>query len=431
MSDLKSQTTPPITSNRLPILTGPTTAALFLKKTRELLLSSYGEIGQNILNSTTTTLVDPGPCPHYNDPRLHPITGAPIPNTRKYARTTKTAAQTADPTFDDDTLPLTEAGEAKFNQDLKTWNINNDRYHRRLDKLRDIDDDLLTLLRDHISLDALEVIRSNPLHPAYLALPRTCITRSDHYLKIIDSQFSHGNATVSVTELTKYLMLIQGPSLSDPAAAFFNRLSEHYDRIIPLLDHATTLTQLKSMLHCMVAIKGLNKSHPPTLRALEIHVQNFPGNTALDHFAELRTAVLAAQDSDLANLNVEHSPEQTSAYQASVAPPAIPPGPTPKPAGTKGQQIPGRTDHCTYCLRHFKKYWYHLDRNCNFKKSGITKLDGTKPPTRPNLTAKLAELDAKIAAIPSAPTEPNKMTHDQVLAFLATQGFHGQFDDQA
>jgi hypothetical protein len=66
-----------------------------------------------------------------------------------------------------------------------------------------------------------------------------------------------------------------------------------------------------------------------------------------------------------------------------------------------------------------------------FQKSGITKLDGTKPPTRPNLTAKLAELDAKIAAIPSAPTEPNKMTHDQVLAFLATQGFHGQFDDQA
>jgi hypothetical protein len=67
---------------------------------------------------------------------------------------------------------------------------------------------------------------------------------------------------------------------------------------------------------------------------------------------------------------------------------------------------------------------YHLDRNCNFKKR-------KSPISTGNLTAKLAELDAKIAAIPSAPTEPNKMTRDQVLAFLATQGFHGQCDDQA
>jgi hypothetical protein len=429
MSDLKSQTISPTTPSQLPILTGPATAAIFLKKAREILRSQFGEVGQNILNSTKTTLDHPGPCPHYSDPRLHPITSAPIPNTRKYARITKTPDQTADSTFDDNTLPLTDAGEAKFNQDLKTWHTNNDRYHRLLDKHRDNDDGLLTLLHNNISLDALEVIRSNPLYPAYLALPGTCITRSDSFIKIIDSQFSHGNSTVSVNELTKYLMLTQGSPSSDPAAAFFNRLSEHYDRVIPLLDHAKTLAQLKAMLNCMVAIKGLNKSHPPTLRALEIHVQNFPGNTALDHFDELRTAVLAAQDSDLANLNTDPPSEQSSAFKASVvvAPPTTPQGPPPKPG--KGQQIPGRTDHCTYCLRNFKKYWYHLDRNCNFKKNGITKLDGTKPPTRPTLTAKLAELDAKIAAIPTSPPEP-QLTQEQVIAFLATQGFHAQFDQQ-
>ena len=84
-------------------------------------------------------------------------------------------------------------------------------------------------------------------------------------------------------------MLTQGPPSSEPAAAFFNRLSEHYDRY-----------NMVAMLNCMmVAIKGLNKNHPPTLRALEIHVQNYPSNDALDHFSELRTAVLAAQDSDL------------------------------------------------------------------------------------------------------------------------------------
>ena len=59
------------------------------------------------------------------------------------------------------------------------------------------------------------------------------------------------------------------------------------------------------MLNCMVAIKGLNKTHPQILRALEVHVQNYPGNDASDHFSEFRTAVLAAQDSDLANLNAD------------------------------------------------------------------------------------------------------------------------------
>ena len=157
MSDLKSQTMLSTTQSQLPILTGPATAAIFLKKARELLRSKFGEVGQNILNSTKTILEHPGPCPHYNDPRLHPITGAPIPNTRKYARITKTADQTADASFDDDTLPLTDAGEAKFNQDLKTWNTNNDRYHRLLDKHRDNDDESLGI---------------KPATPGHLFVPR-------------------------------------------------------------------------------------------------------------------------------------------------------------------------------------------------------------------------------------------------------------------
>jgi hypothetical protein len=131
--------------------------------------------------------------------------------------------------FDDNTLLLiTAASQADLNLDTKTWHSNNDHYSRLLDKYRGNDDEILTLLRDNISLDALEVIRSsNPLHPAFLALPFTCINRSETYIKIFTSQFSRSNSTVSINELTKFLMLTQGPPSSEPAAAFFNRLSEH------------------------------------------------------------------------------------------------------------------------------------------------------------------------------------------------------------
>jgi hypothetical protein len=127
----------------------------------------------------------------------------------------------------------------------------------------------------------------------------------------------------------------------------------------------------------MVFIKGLNKSHPPTLRAIEIHVQLYPGNTSLDHYAELRTSVLAAQDSDIANITPDVPSEQSSAFQATT------PSPTPRTSTTavpvKGLQRPSRTDHCAYCLQTFKKYWYHKEAACNFKKGNITTL--SKPPT--------------------------------------------------
>ena len=428
MFDLPSQLSaqPPSYSTRLPILTGPGNVASFLKNVHEILRSKFGEVGQNILNSTTTTLVTPGPRPHYSDPHLHPIHGTPLPNTRKYARTTMTATEEEDPTFDRDTLLLTEAGNAEFNQDTKNWHAITDRYHRLLDKHRANDDELLTLLRDHISLDALEVLRDNPLYFAFLELPFTCITRSQAYIKIITSQFSHGNSTVSINELTKFLTLTQGPPSSDSSAAFFNRLSDQYDRIIPLLDHATTLVQLKAMLLCMVAIKGLNKNHPPTLRALEIHFQTYPGNNALDHYSELRTSVLAHQDSDIANIKADVTSEQSSAFQATVSSPPTTTGGTTSKLTNKGQPIPGRTDYCGYCFRTFTKYWYHPETKCQFKRNKVTKLDGTKPPAKPTLTARLAELDAKIAAIPQAPSE--KLSHDQVLSFLAAQGFQAQFE---
>ena len=60
MSNLPSQTlsstTPSSNSDPLPILTGPANVAFFLKNVHEVLRSKYGDIGQNILNSTTTTL---------------------------------------------------------------------------------------------------------------------------------------------------------------------------------------------------------------------------------------------------------------------------------------------------------------------------------------------------------------------------------------
>ena len=68
----------------------------------------------------------------------------------------------------------------------------------------------------------------------------------------------------------------------------------------------------------MVLIKGLDKTQPANLRALEIHMQTYPGSTSLDHPAELIESILQYQQSDLATLSLDS--EQTSAYASYTTP---------------------------------------------------------------------------------------------------------------
>ena len=87
MSSLNSQLS---TSLEFPHLHGSANISSFMKALTDNLAYNYGTIGQNILRKTTTTLTDPGPCPHYDDCRLNPRTLLPFPNTRKYTQANKT-----------------------------------------------------------------------------------------------------------------------------------------------------------------------------------------------------------------------------------------------------------------------------------------------------------------------------------------------------
>ena len=184
MSSLASQSA---TTAEFPILNGSSNIAAFSKALSDHLASNYGTVGQNILNSTTTTLLNPGTvCPHYDDPRIHPNTLQAIPNTRKYLQVPRTrdeAAEGAD--FDPSTLALTEASSAALNHDVVVWRKLLDTYNRDLEKYRAQDDSLLNFLLAHISRDALEIITANPLTAAYKLLPATCIDRASQYINII------------------------------------------------------------------------------------------------------------------------------------------------------------------------------------------------------------------------------------------------------
>ena len=416
MSSLPSLKLPStIAAKEFPILAGSSNIGAFTKAINDRLSSHYGDVGQHIINKSVHILFPPGDRPHYSDLRLHPVTLKPIPNQRRYERVKATEEELATPDFDPLTLPLTPASNAILYQDTDHWRKSSDTYTKEIKEQRALDDELLNFIYDHTTSDAHEIIAANALMPAFRTLPATCITRSATYLQIIASQFAHGNSTVSINELTKFLTLTQGPVNSDPTAAFFNRLHAQYERILPLLDHALDLAALKAMLLCMVAIKGVNKTHPPSLRALEIHLQTYPGNTSLDHYDDFRAAVLASQDSDIFLTSADPVSEQSAAFAAAPLTTTATTAPKPKPHG--GLQQLNRTDHCAYCLRHFLKYHYHRESNCRLKKQGKT---AARPSATPS--AYPATTTTTVALVAPPTQQHRQLSHEELTSFLATQG---------
>mmetsp|Transcript_22748 Transcript_22748/g.31181 ORF Transcript_22748/g.31181 Transcript_22748/m.31181 type:complete len:424 (+) Transcript_22748:214-1485(+) len=418
MASLSSQSSNP-TKLLLPAITGVADYPALRYSLDEILQSNFGITGQDILHKTSTTLTNPGPCPAYNDERRHPITGVHIAGSREYEQEDLTAAQLAiGNTFDTNLLALKPADKANLKEHVSMWKKDTATYLAQLKDHRSEDDSLLNLLKTACSPAILEVLKSNPLTPAFKKLPPDCINRSKQFLDIMDNQFSKGNSQVSVNELTKFLSLSQGAITTESTAAFLNRVDSHYQRILPILLHATTVQQLAEMLLSMVILKGVNRTYSPTQRAIEIHLQTYVGNLSLDHHNELKTSILALQDSDL---HLAHQPDPISS-QAS----ALLSSPTTdilaaaafqaKTTNVKGKQRDGRSDHCMYCLTNFKKYYYHKEAVCEFKKKGgITKL--SKP----------THLSANLAS-PSSSSTPTLITNDQIIAFLALQGIEAYED---
>ena len=422
MSSLLSQSSNPVPpAPILPMLTGAADYPIYMTKLRNHLKTNFGKTGQNILKSTMSiTLSNPGDRPHYNDPRLHPDTNEPIPGTRMYEQEQPTDEQAADPTFDPKTLALTKAAAADLRADRDNHSKELQIYETKLAKYRAEDDQLLNFLTSTQSFGVIEALKSNALTPPFDNLPDDCVCRSQHYLNIMDNQYSKGNSTQTVNEITKFLLLQQEPGES--MAAWTNRGEEQFARIKPILSAATTVEQLLCMLQCMVYIKGTDRRIHCNLRAIEIHVQTYPAILhSLAHYEDLRASLLAGVDNDLSQLD-EPISAQSSAFSASVSPPpsalaatTIPPNQKsakPKSAFISGAQRAGRTDHCTYCLAQFTKYYYHKVADCNLKKQGIT---ATTKTIKPTTTANLATT--------TPPTEA------EIASYLAANGWVVQFAD--
>jgi hypothetical protein len=139
-------------------------------------------------------------------------------------------------------------------------------------------------------------------------------------------------------------------------------------------------------------------------------LHTYAGNLSLDHHNELKTGILALQDSDL---HLSQPPDPVSSQASallSTSPDLVASALQAKAPTVKGKQREGRTDHCLYCLNMFKKFYYHKEIACEFKKKGITKL------SKPSASPASANLSA------------TTLTNEQIIAFLATQGIEAYED---
>lgn len=444
MSSLPSQSPKVSTPSDFPTLIGIANYAAFRKAVDDHLTSNYGEIGQHLLNKTIAVLNPPGPKPHYNDQRLHPTTGAPIPGTRLYQQVNQTPAEAADATFDTQTLALTEAATRNLDSATQAWTKREDTYNARLLLLRQLDDACFNFLCDNIDRNTKDTLTAHADMVAFKKLPGHCIDRSSQYLDIIEKSFSSGNSTITINEVTKWLSITQGPKGEDTTAAFSNRLIEQRTRILPTLLKCTTVDELIAMFTTMIFIKGLDKTQHQNLRALEIFVQTYKGHAAMQNFPILQADVLAAQNSDLSNLP-DHISEQSAAFSAQLPTTlnSLPPltanlANSKQPATTTGgpkdpnhglkPKNNGKTP-CPHCFATFTRYFYHSGDICSNNPA-----NRNSPPTSQKKTSSsstYAKLSARLAAMETATAPPAPLpvltektySKEEMNALFAESGF--------
>lgn len=444
MSSLPSQSLNKLsTPADFPTLIGIANYASFRKAVDDHLASNYGEIGQHLLQKSVAVLNPPGPKPHYNDQRLHPTTGVPIPGTRLYQQVNPTNAEAADIDFDTQTLALTEAATRNLDSATQAWTKREDTYNARILLLRQLDDACLNFLCGQIDISTKATLTAQADMVTFKRLPGDCINRSSQYLDIIEKSFSSGNSTITINEVTKWLSTTQGPKGEDTTAAFSNRLMEQRTRILPTLLKCTTVDELIAMFTTMIFIKGLDKTQHQNLRALEIFVQTYKGHAAMQNFPILQADVLAAQNSDLSNLPDLIS-EQSAAFSAQLptAPHALPPlaanlayskqpasitgGPKDPTHGLKPKNN-GKTP-CPHCFATFTRYFYHSGDTCS--NNPANKNPPHTSQKRPS-SSSYAKLSARLAAMESAvapPTPPSVLiektySKDEMNALFAESGF--------
>mmetsp|Transcript_17950 Transcript_17950/g.25846 ORF Transcript_17950/g.25846 Transcript_17950/m.25846 type:complete len:433 (+) Transcript_17950:213-1511(+) len=429
MSSLPSQSALVSTPVDFPTLTGIANYAVFRTAVNDHLASNYGEIGQHILTNTAATLHPPGARPHYNDLRSHPSTGVPIPNSRLYQQVNKTPDEAANAAFDSETLALTADATRQLDNAIQAWIKREDTYNARVLLLRTLDDSCFNFLCAHIDRNTKDTLTAHPDMVTFKQLPGHCVTRSDQYLKIVEKQFSSGNSTVTINEVTKWLSITQGPKGEDTTAAFSNRIIEQRARILPTLQKCASVEEMITMFTTMIFIKGLDKTQHQNLRALEIYIQTYKGHAAMQNFPTLQADVLAAQHSDLSNLP-DNVSEQSAAFAANLIPPANPHLATPKDSTHGLKPKNNGKPHCPHCFTAFTRYYYHSADICSNNPTNKKTHPTSKKTPYAKLSARLAAMETAAATTSSPLPSLLQPSHadrtyskDEMNALFAETGF--------
>ena len=111
-----------------------------------------------------------------------------------YAQVEPTEEQNNNITFNDADLDLTEAAKLLFAKNMEAHKESKAVIEKRVEKFRDLDDQLLNLLYSTQTPAIKEILNSSTLYPTFSALAPDCIRRSEHYLNLMADQFFKGNS---------------------------------------------------------------------------------------------------------------------------------------------------------------------------------------------------------------------------------------------
>lgn len=317
---------------------------------------NHGQVGQDLIKGSITVVAALGPSPHYNDELIHPVTHEKINGSRKYER--ESPPEEVPLGFDLDSLPLTEKGQTKFDKDTDSYDKRAAAHLIAHNILKNHDDDLIRVLHDNISQEALNQITITPQHSEWLKLPFTCTSRSIHFFKMLEILFSKGNSTESVDQAATLFNLKQPHDQQHPSA-FLNAVNDQIKIVIALLQDKDKPGFISvNRIHSMVTINGLDKTSSANREGIKTHLLEHPAD-ALDLPAELISSILRAHMSDL---NTDRVSEQSSAFIAPlVTKPAV------KKAASSWtwhedkpdhSAIPGLT-HCTNCFKLTKGLYFY------------------------------------------------------------------------
>ena len=301
----------PNATNNIVTLTSTASWAGYERSTNTYFNTHFGQVFADLKNDVETTILQLGPRPHYNDPRINPVTNLPIIGSRMYRQVEKTPEQIADPNFDENTLELVPSEQTKLDKNQDTYDKASIVRKTDFKDLRQHDTDALNLLQHFIGASAMTEIKISPDYKAWEQLPFTCIARALHFRRVAKAIFSKGNASEAVDVASDFFKLHQEADEDHPRA-FFERVKDAKPHFINQYEDRANPGYIK-IVHVEHAILygGLSKTSA-NRAGIRDHLAKYPTD-ALDRPSELIDAVQKAHKS---GLYTDDTSTQSSAFLA-------------------------------------------------------------------------------------------------------------------